>query len=123
MPQKYDYSDIAEVLVMLQKSQDAEQDQREKVREANRFITQRNGQWDDESYAKMDGRFRGTFDMCTPIIDGIAGEIEQSDFTLRVAPSGGNASKETAKTLDGIIRNIRNISNAEDTFNTICLGS
>lgn len=123
MPQKYNYSDHAEVLIMLQKSQDAEQDQREKVREANRFLTRRDGQWDDYAINKMDGRFRGTFDMCTPIVDGIAGEIEQSDFTIRVSPSGGEASKDTAKTLDGLIRNIRNISNAEDTFNTMGRGN
>lgn len=114
---KQDYSDHSEVLIMIQKAQDAEQDQREHVREAKRFITDRDGQWDDYAITKMDGRFRGTFDMCTPIIDGIAGEIEQSDFTLRVSPSGGEASKDTAKILDGIIRNIRNISNAEDVFN------
>jgi len=66
----------------------------------------------------MDGRFRGTFDMCTPIVDQISGEIDQSDFTLRVSPSGGDgSSKQNAKTLDGLIRNIRNISNAETTFN------
>lgn len=117
MPYKQNYKDHAKVLTMIQKAQDAEQDQREKAREAKRFMTQRNGQWDDYAYNKMDGRFRGTFDVTTPIIDGIAGEIEQSDFTLRVSPSGGEASKETAKLFDGIIRNIRNISNAEDTFN------
>jgi len=118
MPINQDYSKISDVLIMIQKSQDAEQEQRERVREAKRFITEVDGQWDDYAVQKMDGRFRGTFDMCTPIIDGIAGEIEQSDFTLRVSPSGGEASKDTAKTLDGIIRNIRNISNAEDVFNS-----
>ncbi|WP_372857633.1 portal protein [Pseudoalteromonas sp.] len=118
MPLKQDYSNISDVLIMIQKTQDAEQEQREQVREAKRFITVRDGMWDDYAVQKMDGRFRGTFNMCTPIIDGIAGEIEQSDFTLRVAPSGGASSKDTAKTLDGLIRNIRNISNAEDVFNS-----
>ena len=118
MPLKQDYSNISDVLILIKKAQDAEQDQREQVREAKRFITERDGMWDDYAIEKMDGRFRGTFDMCTPIIDGIAGEIEKSDFTLRVSPSGGEASKDTAKTLDGIIRNIRNISNAEDVFNS-----
>ena len=116
MPLNQDYSDISNVLIMIQKAQDAEQGQRDQVREAKRFLTERDGMWDDYATSKMDGRFRGTFDMCTPIIDGITGEIEQSDFTIRVSPSGGEASKDTAKTLDGIIRNIRNISNAEDVF-------
>jgi len=118
MPLKQSYENISDVLIMIEKSQSAESEQREQTREAKRFITERGGQWDEYASSKMDGRFRGTFDMCTPIIDGIAGEIEQSDFTLRVAPSGGEASKDTAKTLDGIIRNIRNISNAEDVFNS-----
>lgn len=114
-----DYSDIGKVLVMIQKAQDAETDQRDRVREAKRFITERDGQWDEYAKQKMDGRFRGTFDMCTPIIDGVSGEIEQSDFTIRVSPSGGEASKDTAKVMDGLIRNIRNISNAEDAFATV----
>ena len=49
-------------------------------------------------------------------VDGISGEIDKADFSLRVSPSGGLASKDTAKTLDGLLRNIRNISNAEDIF-------
>ena len=115
---KRNYSDHAKALIMIQKAQDAESDQRERSREAKRFITERDGQWDQYAINKMDGRFRGTFDMCTPIIDGVSGEIEQSDFTIRVSPTSGDASKDTAKTLDGLVRNIRNISNAEDVFNT-----
>lgn len=126
MPFKQDYSNISDVLVMIQKAQDAEQYQREDVREARRFITDKDGMWDDYAKKIMDGRFRGQFDMCGPIIDGIAGEIEQSDFSIRVSPSGGEASKDTAKLLDGIIRNIRNVSNAEQVFNkmgrTNCIG-
>ena len=47
MPYKQNYKDHAKVLTMIQKAQDAEADQREKAREAKRFMTQRNGQWDD----------------------------------------------------------------------------
>jgi hypothetical protein len=126
MPFKQDYTDHGAMLVMVQKVQDSEQYQRERVRESRRFITDVDGMWDDYATKIMDGRFRGQFDVCTPIIDGIAGEIEQSDFTIRVSPSGGEASKDTAKLLDGIIRNIRNVSNAEQVFNkmgrTNCIG-
>jgi hypothetical protein len=117
MPLKQGYSNIGDVLIMIQKTQDSEQYQRDEVREARRFITEKDGMWDEYARTAMADRFRGTFDMCTPIIDGVSGEIEQSDFTVRVAPSGGDASKDTAKLLDGIIRNIRNVSNAEDVFN------
>ena len=111
-----DYSDHTKVLAMIKKVQDAESDQREAVKEAKTFLSKRDGQWDADSWDKMDGRFRGTFDMCTPIIDQVSGEIEQSDFTLRVSPTTGE--EDTAKILDGMIRNIRNISNAESIFQT-----
>jgi hypothetical protein len=111
-----DFNNHSSVIQMIQEAQDAEYDIREHVREAKLFITKRDGQWDPYAWSQMDGRFRGTFDMCTPIVDQIAGEIEQSDFTLRASPSGGTASEDTAKTIDGLIRNIRNISNAEDVF-------
>lgn len=110
------FEDHDSVVNMVKEAQDAEKDMRAAVREAKLFITKRDGQWDPYAWQKMDGRFRGTFDMCTPIVDQIAGEIDQSDFTLRVSPSGGAASEATAKTLDGLIRNIRNISSAEHVF-------
>ena len=111
-----DYSDHSKALKMIEKTQLAEVDQREAVKEAKLFLAKRDGQWDPESWTKMDGRYRGTFDICTPIIDQISGEIEQSDFTLRVRPSGGSSSESNAKINDGLIRNIRNISNAEAIF-------
>jgi len=117
MVDKINFEKHGSVLIMVAEAQDAETDQRDQARDAKVFLTKRNGQWDPDSWSKMDGRFRGTFDMCTPIVDTIAGEIEESDFTLRVSPSGGDSSKDTAKTLDGLIRNIRNISNAEMVFN------
>ena len=70
-----DFNKHSSVLVMIGEAQAAESDQREAVREAKLFITKRDGQWDPYSWAKMDGRYRGTFDMCTPIVDQIAGNI------------------------------------------------
>jgi hypothetical protein len=117
MPTNIDYSDHAKVLVLIQEAQDNERDQRARVEEAQLFITEKDGQWDRYAISKMDGRFRGTFDMCTPIVDGIAGEITQSDFSIRVSPANGVATKQIAKTYDGLIRNIRNVSNADTLFN------
>jgi len=110
------YDDHNSVINGLKKAQDAESDQRHASREAQLFVTKRDGQWDPYVWSKLDGQFRGTFDMTNPIIDSIAGEIEQSDFTLRVSPAGGEASEDTARTFDGLIRNIRNMSNAEYVF-------
>ena len=92
MSTKLNFEDHNSVLLMTKRAQEAESDQREHARDAKLFLTKRNGQWDPRSFQKMDGRFRGTFDMCTPIVDQISGEIDQSDFTLRVSPSAGDGS-------------------------------
>ena len=112
-----DFTKHSNVLVMISEAQDATTDQRQAVRDAKLFLNKRDGQWDPDAWAKMKGRFRGTFDMCTPIVDQISGEVEQSDFSLNVSPSGGDSSLDVAKTYDGLIRNIRNISNADAVFN------
>ncbi len=117
MPIVRDYSNHADTLIMIEDAQSAEQSQRLIVKESKIFITETDGQWDQHAIEAMDGRFRGTFDMCTPIVDGIAGEMAQADFSIRISPSGMGASVDTAKTLNGLIRNIRNISNAEKMFN------
>ena len=112
-----DYEDINTVLVALAEAQDVEEDMREATRESHHFIDKRDGQWEPDIIHRMKGRPRYTFDKCNPIVDQIAGELEQADFSIKVRPSGGEASKDTAKTLDGLIRNIRNISNGDHVFN------
>ena len=112
-----DFTDHSKVLIMVSAAQDATTDARQATRDAKLFINKRDGQWDPYAWTKMEGRFRGTFDMCTPIVDQISGEIEQSDFSLNISPSGGDSSIDVAKTYDGLIRNIRNISNADEVFN------
>jgi len=112
-----DFSKHNNVLVMISEAQDATTDSRQAVRDAKLFLNKRDGQWDPYAWQKLEGRFRGTFDMCTPIVDQISGEIEQSDFSLNVSPSGGDSSIDVAKTYDGLIRNIRNVSNADGVFN------
>lgn len=111
-----DFSKLDDVLNMIKKAQEAEYDIRENSRTAKSFIIDPDGQWDNDAKNKMADSYRGTFDMCTPIVDQISGEIEQSDFTIKVSPAGGESSMDTAKNLDGLIRNIRNLSNAEDVF-------
>ena len=112
-----DFSDHGKVLTMIKEAQEANSDMRQGVRDAKLFLNKKDGQWDPYAIEKLKGRFRGTFDMCTPIVDQISGEIEQSDFSLNVSPSGGDSSIDVAKTYDGLIRNIRNISNADAVFN------
>lgn len=112
-----DYEDINAVLVALTEAQGVEEDMRKATRASHHFIDKRDGQWEEHVKIAMKGRPRYTFDKCNPIVDQIAGELEQADFSIKVRPSGGEASKDTAKTLDGLIRNIRNISNGDHVFN------
>lgn len=113
-----DYEDITVVNSELKSSQEADFDNREMVKEAHNFLDKRDGQWEPDVISRMTGRPRYTFDKCNPVIDGIAGEMEQADFDIRVRPSGGDATKELAKTYDGLVRNIETISNASNVYSS-----
>ena len=110
-----DFTKHEDVLIDLTAIQDAENDMREAGREAQLFLHKRDGQWETD-VLNDPNRPRYTFDMTGPLIDQIAGEIEQSDFSIRVLPAGGDASKDTAKILDGLIRNIQNVSGADEIY-------
>ena len=111
-----DYSKHADVLKLLTEAQEADQDNREAALEAQWFIEKADGQWEPEWWEANAGKPRYTFDMTSPIVDQIAGEIEQADFDIKVRPAGGESSKETAAILDGLIRNIENLSNASAIY-------
>lgn len=107
------YRDHGRVKAMLQQAQDADHDMREAAREAALFVIKRNGQWEPYWWNLNSDKPRYTFDMTSPIIDQITGELDRAEFSVRVTPAGGDATKEVALTLDGMIRNIENISNAD----------
>jgi len=110
-----DFTKHDEVLNDLEAIQDAETDTRQASREAQLFIHKRDGQWETD-VLKDPKRPRYTFDMTGPLIDQIAGEIENADFSVRALPTGGETSKDTAKVLDGLIRNIQNVSHAGEIY-------
>jgi hypothetical protein len=110
------YEDISDVLVMLEASQDADSDMREKAREAHLFVSKRDGQWEPYWWNNNSGKPRYTFDMTSPIVDQICGELDRASFDIRVTPGGGDATKEVALTFDGIIRNIENLSQAKEVY-------
>ena len=104
------------ILNLLKSAQLADHDNRTAAREAHLFVDKRDGQWEPYWWTNNVNRPRYTFDMCNPIIDQITGEIQQADFDVKVSPAGGNANKKIAATIDGIIRNIENISNAGNVY-------
>ena len=111
---KYDSHDA--VINLLKAAQWADHDNREKAREAHLFVSKRDGQWEPYWWNNNINKPRYTFDMASPIVDQIAGEIEQADFDIRVSPAGGDASKDVAEVYDGIIRNLETISNASYVY-------
>ena len=99
------------------KSQDADTDIREEGRESDYFINKKDGQWEPEIITRMKGRPRYTLDRVGPIVDQIAGEMEEASFTIEVTPTNAIGTKDTAETYEGLIRNIVNMSNASHVFN------
>jgi len=104
------------VLTLLRKAQSNESDVRDIVREVHTFLDDKDGQWDDLAAKAFKGRPRYTLDKCNDLVDDIAGAIEQKDFDIQILPAGGDATKDLAKTYDGLIRNIQNLSNASDIY-------
>ena len=113
-----DYNNITEVLTLLTEAQNADADNRGRVREVTNFLEKDDGQWEDDVYKSMSGRPRYTFDKCNPVVDSIAGEMEQAEFGIKIRPAGGDATKETALIYNGMIRNIQAMSNAENMVYT-----
>lgn len=111
-----DYSKHSEVIKLLKMAQDAEADNRERVRECHLFLDKRDGQWEPEYWNAASDKPRYTFDMTNPIVDQIAGEIQQADFAIKVDPSSSDSSERIAETMDGLVRNIQNISNASQIY-------
>ena len=116
-----DFGNIIDVTQALKDVQSYEEDTREATREASLFVNKRDGMWEPQVIQRMKGRSRYTVDKVTPLIKQVYGEIENADFTIRVKPAGGEATKDNAKIYDGLIRNIRNVSGAEQIFNSSSL--
>ncbi|MCJ8336472.1 MAG: hypothetical protein MJH10_19940, partial [Epibacterium sp.] len=100
----------------LNECQSAEKDIREHSKECALFVEKRDGQWEAEITAKFEGKPRYTDDRVSPLINQVAGEMSEADFTVRVKPAGGDATKEISRIYDGLIRSIRNQSNADYIF-------
>ena len=111
-----DFNKHSEVLVDLAAVQSAESDQRDASREAHLFIDKPNGQWEPYWWRINEKKPRYTFDQTSPIVDQVSGEMERAEFAVNIKPAGGEATKEIAKTFDGLVRNIQRMSNAKDIY-------
>lgn len=114
-----DYTDFETANEALGKAQDANDNIRDRVREQHDFVDKRDGQWQDDvsrSFEKNQ-KPRFTFDKATPIVKQISGEMKKADFGIKVLPMDSGADKDIATTINGMIRNIQNISNANHIYN------
>ena len=102
----------------LEEAQETEHDNREMSREADLFLNKRDGQWEPQIISKWTNRPRYTFDECNPIVDAVVGDLEQLEYSVNVAPTGGNATKKVAQYFSGIIRSIENMSGAHDIYSS-----
>jgi hypothetical protein len=116
MPTMKQYSDHNWCIEQLKKAQEADHDMREQAREAHLFANKRDGQWEPRWWEASDGKPRYSFDMVNPIIDQVTGAIDRQDFSISVAPAGGEATEDLAQVYDGLIRNIENMSNAGSVY-------
>jgi Phage P22-like portal protein len=111
------YEDHSKVIAALEKAQDADHDRREMARQAHNFIDDPDGQWEASAVTKFKDKPRYTFDEVDNLVDQVSGYMERSDFDIKIIPSSGPASKESAKTYDGLVRHIEAISSASDIYN------
>jgi len=102
----------------LKKWQESDLDQREQGREADRFLLDKDGQWEDSIRRQLDSqqRPRYTFDKVTPVIESMMADIEDMDFGCSVKPDGDDSNKDLALTLEGMIRTIQNNSRSDGIF-------
>ena len=83
----------------------------------NVHISSSSNQWDAE-VKKRRGANRPalTFNLLNLIVKQIIGDYRQNKMSIKVLPSGGQATEEIADIISGIIRNIERDSNADEAY-------
>lgn len=111
------FKNVEDVLKLMKDNEGYSRDQMRAAKEAIDFTSKRDGQWEVDVINRFKGRPRYTDDRTNPIVNQIVGEVMQAEFAGRVRPAGGDASKDTAAVIDGLIRTIRNKSRFDRTIN------
>ncbi len=102
--------------------QESDLDQRQQARECDRFLLDKDGQWEESIARTLDSqkRPRYTFDQTTPAIEFVMADIEDMDFSVNVKPHSGAATKDLALLREDMIRSIENDSNAPKIYRDAC---
>lgn len=93
-----------------------EKESRDDVREEAHFNADKFGHWDEYATKRFEGSPKYQFDMVKPVIDSIAGEIEQMEFGGSVIPTGTAGNEDIATTYEKMLRTISNMSDAVDIY-------
>ena len=122
MADEKDNNEHLEWLNQLSDFQQSDLDQRQQARECDRFLLDKDGQWEESVARSLDSqkRPRYTFDQVTPVIENIMADIEDMEFGSNVKPASGDATKELAKTYEGMTRSIEADSNATEIYRNAC---
>lgn len=104
------YDDHAYVIEILKKDQNAEEDLRKEIDEVLDFLQNPQGQWEPHVWSDFNGRPRYTFDQCNPAVSKVWAEMAANEYSASVQPVGGGADEDTSNTIDGMFRNIYNMS-------------
>ena len=105
-------------LKRFERIQQKEKNQRRLAVEDIRFAQAEDGQWDDDSKEKRKNRPRFTINRVAGAVDQLIGDQRQNRTNIKVRPVSGGATESVAKTLTGIIRNIEDISKANNAYDT-----
>jgi hypothetical protein len=122
MADKKDNNEHLTWITQLSDFQQSDLDQRQQARECDRFLLDKDGQWEESVARSLDAqkRPRYTFDQVTPVIENIMADIEDMEFGSNVKPAGGDATKELAKTYEGMVRSIESDSDATAIYRNAC---
>jgi len=113
------YDDVLEeARTRFQRIQEDDNENRRLQREDTRFVYADDSQWDDDVRARRKewGDPCMQFNQLKPFVNQIVNDQRQNRPGIRVHPTDGQASKETAEILQGLIRNIEYESKAEAAY-------
>jgi len=100
------------VIDLREQAQNDERESRQGAIEEAHFNADEYGHWEDYASKRFEGKPRYQIDLVKPIIDSIAGQIEQQEIGGQVIPVGSDATEEIALTYEKMIRTISNMSDA-----------
>lgn len=95
-----------------------ERNQRKLAVEDIKFAQTEDGQWDEGAKTKRKDRPRFTINRVAGAIDQLIGDQRQNRTSIKIRPVSGGATEETAKTMEGLIRNIETTSKAENAYDS-----